>query len=447
VSLTALSEPSGRGSVGFVTRQRSSRDMLQAFFGSARLAAALSVASICTGVFAFAAHNMIGWAGLNAAIAVLVALCGASAYARREALDWPGLIPISLLGFLAWATLSLFWSEYQWATLGGLAYLAAFTLLGLYVALLRDTIQIIRDVGDVLRLVLAISLALEVFAGLLIDSPIPFLAIHGSLEKGGPISGVIGNRNDLGLIAVIAAISFVMEWRTRSVEKQKAVASGALALITLLFTGSPIAWGTAAVAAAATLVLTGIRRTSPERRTPLLLGALALAALLTVAAWLGRSPIIRALNAGGELEFRLELWRRMWNLLTLRQLEGWGWMGQWQVDVPPYPLFDQGGERDATSALNAYLDVWFQLGTVGLVLFLALLGLAFVRSWLLAARKRSIIHAWPAIVLASLLVSSLAESSILIEFGWLLFVVCCAKASQELSWRNAFRTPLVQDPL
>src|SRR5690606_2579492 len=125
-------------------------------------------------------------------------------------------------------------------------------------------------------------------------------------------------------------------------------------------------------------------------------GSLVLAAAGALTAWLLRGPIVGALNGGGELEYRLVLWERMWRLIPLHQLEGWGWMGLWQNTVDPYPLFHQGGERETTSAVNAYLDVWFQLGTVGLALFLLLLGLAFVRSWLLAARKRSVIYTWPA---------------------------------------------------
>ena len=39
-----------------------------------------------------------------------------------------------------------------------------------------------------------------------------------------------------------------------------------------------------------------------------------------------------------------------------------------------------------------------------------------------------------------LVVVSLAESSILSAFGWMTFVICCTKASQELSWRNALRS-------
>jgi len=76
-----------------------------------------------------------------------------------------------------------------------------------------------------------------------------------------------------------------------------------------------------------------------------------------------------------------------------------------------------------------------------------MVGLAFSRSWLLAGARRSVVFAWPAAALVALIIVSLAESSILSDFGWMTFVICCTKASQELSWRNALRRPVVQEPL
>jgi hypothetical protein len=91
--------------------------------------------------------------------------------------------------------------------------------------------------------------------------------------------------------------------------------------------------------------------------------------------------------------------------------------------------------------------VLFQVGIVGLVIFIGVLGLAFVRSWLLAGHRRSILYAWPALVMIALLVVSLAESSILTDFGWLTFTVCCVTASRELSWRKALSPPPPADDL
>ena len=66
--------------------------------------------------------------------------------------------------------------------------------------------------------------------------------------------------------------------------------------------------------------------------------------------------------------------------------------------------------------------------------------LTFTRSWLLAGRQRSVVIIWPALILLALLFTALAESSILVEYGWLLFVICSVKAARELSWRSAFRS-------
>ncbi len=420
---------------------------MQSFFGSARLASALATASIGLGILAFSLHRTIGWAGLISMLATLVVFALASLTARKDSVEWTtGVLPISLLIFLGWTAVSVVWSQYQWATVGSIAYLFGFTLLGVYVALVRDTIQIIRAFGDVLRFVLAISLGLELFSGLLIDAPIRFLGIAGNLDQLGPIQGIVGNRNELGLLAIIGGISFIMEWRTKSVRPGLAIGSLFAAGITVLLTRSPVAFGTAFVAAVAMLVLYGIRRLPPERRTFWQYAVPVAVMLVAALLWLARSPVINALNAGGELTFRLRLWQQLWSLIPLHPVEGWGWIGQWQTDVPPYLLFDATNPRSLSSASNAYLDVWFQLGFVGLVAFLLLVGLAFFRSWLLAMHQRSVIFTWPAVVLSALLTASLAESSILIEFGWVTFVICCVKASQNLSWRKAFERPLEPDP-
>jgi len=420
---------------------------LQTWLGSPQLASALATTCVGIAILAWPIHQLAGWPALIATIAVQIALCSVSLWARRNTLDRTGILPLSLLVFLIIATMSLAWSQYQWATLGALAYLAAFSAIGLYVALVRDTIQIVRSYGDVLRLVLALSLGLEMFSGIIIDTPIPVLGITANLASGGPISGILGNRNELGLLALIACISFIIEWRTKIIHWELAIGSLAVATACLFFTRSAIAWGTtlASVLVLGTLYL--IRRVEPTKRRVLQFALPVVGVLLIVLAWVFRSAIVAVLNASGELNFRLELWRKTWSLVQLHFLEGWGWIGQWNTGVPPFPLLTAGNNRAAESALNAYLDLWLQLGIVGVAAFVGLLALAFTRSWLLAANRRSVIYTWPAVVLAALITASLAESTVLLEFGWLTLVVCCVTASQNLSWRNALRRPLEQEPL
>jgi hypothetical protein len=419
------------------------REVAAAFVGllrSPRFSAVLATTGVGIAALSYPLIRVTGWAGYLAALSGVVVLMVVVLITRRAELDRE-LPPISLLVFLGWAAISVLWSGYQWVTLGGVAYLVAYAFVGVFIAYTRDTIQIVRSWGDVLRVVLGASLAIEIFSGILIDAPIPFLSVQANLAELGPISGVLQTRNQLGLIALVGAVSFATELRTRSVRPLVGVLSliGAAACIGL--TRSAIVIGTAVVVAAAAAVLYGIRRVRPDRRQTWQFVILGVAVALIVVAWIFRSPIVKAFNAEGALDYRLHLWQKIVALLPGNAIEGWGWTGRWHPDVAPYIALTTDKDRPAASALNAFLDVWFQLGIIGLVIFVGMLGLAFTRSWLLAGRRRSVIYAWPALVLIALLLLSLAESSILVEFGWLTFVVCCVTASRELSWRSALRTP------
>ncbi len=417
------------------------RELALQLAASPRLASMLATTGVGLAAMAFPVQQLIGWPGHLGIMACLLLLMAVSFASRRTETDWRGILPISLLAFVGWAAVSLVWSQYQWATVGGFAYLIGFTGVALYIALMRDTIQIVRVFGDVLRLVLGVSLAIEIFSGLLIDTPIPFLSVQGHLDVGGPISGIAATRNQLGLLAIVGAISFATEHRTRSVPRLLSVSSLVLAGLCIVFTQSPVVLGAAAMVAVAAAVLYGLRRVRADRRQLWQLIVLVLAVVGAIGAWLLRTFIVDTLNAAGSLNYRLELWNKIFDLVRLSNLQGWGWVGRWPTELAPFSILTTSGDRPAQSALNGYLDIWFQLGFIGLVIFVGMLGLAFVRSWLLAGRRRSVVYAWPAVVLVALLITSLAESSVLSEFGWLTFVICCLKASQELSWRRAFVAP------
>jgi hypothetical protein len=89
------------------------------------------------------------------------------------------------------------------------------------------------------------------------------------------------------------------------------------------------------------------------------------------------------------------------------------------------------------TGLNAYLDVLLQLGVAGILIFGVMIVLALGRSWLVASNKRSIIHIWTPLVLIALLATSATESSILVDYGWVVLVICTVNASQNMSWRSA----------
>jgi exopolysaccharide production protein ExoQ len=419
--------------------ERSVRERLELiaeFAATPRFNRALTVTIL---LFAFATHAVRALVGQPGALAILVALdllAALSLYGQRARIEWRGLLPISLLSFFTWMALSVVWSDYQWSTIGGIAYALAFALLGVYLALGRDLIQVVRGTGDALRILLVVSLALEVVSGLLLDTPIRFLGIVGNLAQGGPIQGVGGNRNYLGFLALLAVITFLVEYLTRSVSRSLAVASIAAGLVTIALTRSPVTITAALAVTLALLALAALRRSSGEVRRWTQVGLLAALLFLAGLAYAFRAPLTRLLNAASEIEYRIGLWARMNERLGDSTIEGLGWVGPWPVRVEPFRTLGLEAARVQATGLSAISDTVMQLGLVGLLILLAAGGLAFWRSWVLASTHRTKAYIWPAVVLVLLGAISFGESYLLAEGGLVLFVTIATSAAHRLSWRH-----------
>ncbi|MGW9629808.1 O-antigen ligase family protein [Agromyces sp. NPDC055520] len=410
---------------------------LRAFAGSARFAQALTLLAVGLAFSTQAVRSIIGTPGLLAALAGLVVLCAASLVARWRAVEWYGILPLTILVFIGWCAASVLWSNLPaFVSLARLGYLVAFAFIGIYIALMRDTIQIVRAFGDVMRGLLGVSIALEVASGIILDVPIRVLGIQGDIAALGPIQGIFGSRNMLGFVALIALLTFLVEWRMKIVRRTRAILSLTLAGLCLVLSGSPTTWFALGAALVALLALYGLRRASAPTRWRWQIALLVTGLLAVIAGWILRIRIIELLDARSEFDVRLDVWRELSRYLNLNPLQGWGWVGPWP-DAPPYTWIELATGRPHGSALNAYVDVYFQVGVIGALLFIALLGVALVRAWLLASTRRSVVYVWPALMLVTIAVTSFAESFALVEGGWMLLVVCAVKAARDMSWRDA----------
>ncbi len=375
----------------------------------------------------------MGEAGFFAILAGLIVLAALGLVGQRESLEWRGFLPISLAVFIGWTAISVFLSEYQWLTLGAIVYQVTFALLGIYVALARDFIQIVRTIGDVLRAVIVVSLVAEIVIGLLLDTSFPFLGIQGNLDHGGPIQGVMQSRNDMGFVALLALVTFGTEVLTRSIGRWWGIASLVVASATITLSQSPVNLGVLAILGVASFGLLALRRVPARVRRYWLWGLGVAAFIAVIVAFFQRDALLRLIGATGDLRYRLNLWNHMAPYIQAHTLEGWGWVGTWPDNIYPFDAIDVV-QHD--SALNAYVDVWFQLGVIGVFAFLVFIALAIIRAWVLATQKRSRVFVWPALVLVALVTTSLVQSNILVDWGWLVAVVCAVKVAQHLSWRK-----------
>jgi exopolysaccharide production protein ExoQ len=430
---------------GQVPRRALARRYLSAWIGfsaGGRFSQALSTTIV---VFAFGEPTvqvLVGIAGTWAVLVTLVVLAALSLLGQRYRIEWHGVLPLSLLAFVGYITLSVLWSQYSWVALRGLVATIAFIVLGLYLALGRDLVQVIRASGDAFRILLVTGLGLEVLSGLILDVPFPALGIQGNIADGGPIQGIGGTRNFMGFVAGMALVTFVVEYLTRSVTMWRAIGSTALALIALMLVQSPIT-GIAMIALAITALALYALRHAREHTRPIVNAVLGgLLVVVIVIAFIARHRILAEIGAAQGTATRLNLWSQIRVLTQQYSIQGWGWVGTWPREpvLPFDALIDPSGHR-FTSGLNAFVDAWLQIGVAGALILAIAAILAFARAWVTATTFPGVAYVWPAAVLVLLGVTSTAESYLLHGAGLMFFVTVLIVAARRRSWRRLLPRP------
>ncbi|MEV8369438.1 O-antigen ligase family protein [Microbacterium sp. NPDC064584] len=407
-----------------------------ALLASADLARAFTIAVFGAVFSAFAIERIAGRVTYASIVVALCVLGLGMLISRRREISLVRLVPTTVLLFVAWALASVFWSQDTSGSFWGWVSLFGLALLAVVIGHVRDTLQTVRALGDVLRVLLSVSLGMEILSGVLLDIPIRFLGIQGNIAQFGPVQGIFGTRNLLGFVAVIALITFLIEYRTQTVRLGVSVYSVVLAGGLAALSDSPTVLVLAVAVGLAVGALALVRHARPADRSALqwTFGGVVVAGLAV--GYAARHPIIALLGAGSDFATRVTLWNTMVDYLRSKPVQGWGWFGPWDGAEFPFSAINYTLRTSHASGLNAYFDVLLQLGWIGLLLFAGLAGVALVRSWLDASQRRSVIYAWTPLVLIALLVDSMFESFTLTGFGWLLLVLCAVRAGQSRSWRE-----------
>ncbi len=404
-------------------------------------------------------RNLLGWWGWGALVLLLVV--GSVVALLRLKPDWLGVrslgrqTPTSLWLFLGFAVLSLAWSFYPGATAIGIAAQLAATIPAFFLGLCLSWAELLGALGAALRWLLGLSLLFELGVALFVGGPVlPFFTDYegtvpaafywsrGLLFDGGPIEGIVANRNLLAAAALLALIVFAAQLAARTVRRGPGIVWLAVSVLTLGLTRS----ATVLIAAALVAVVLGFalwaRRAGPERRRPVYLtaGGLAVVGGALVAAFWG--PVLALFGKSDDLTGRFDIWAAVSNLAAERPVAGWGWVSYWAPWVEPFN--DLAVRKGVTylQAHSAWLDVWLQLGVIGVVLFAALIIGTLWRSWFLAVdRPRDSIAddrpyaasaLVPLLLMVALLVQSVTESRILIEGGWMLLLALALITKRNL---------------
>lgn len=373
-----------------------------------------------------------GWGAL-----VLVVLVLAIVELVRSRLEVRRL-PLLLLATLALMALSIAWSAYRLESVMGVVLTLAATTYAVFLATCFTWAELIDALARAMRLALGLSLLFELVVSVFVRRPVlPLFVDYSDLEKipmafywsrdllfeGGRIQGIVGNANILALIALLALIAGVAKIVAGRGSMLGFVVWTVVALGVLALTRSTTVLVAAAAVAVVVLVAWFARRGSGVRRVSTAVGLVVGTGAVAALAIVFRAPLLALVGRSSDLTNRLDIWAAVTDLAVQRPVAGWGWISYWAPWVPPFD--DLAVIKGVTylQAHNAWLDVFLQLGILGLVVVGLLVLTTLLRSWVYAMDGPRESALLPFALLAALLVHSLAESRLLIEIGWALLVI------------------------
>lgn len=385
-----------------------------------------------------------------------------------------GGVPLPLLALLSLAMASIFWSHYPWATALGLFTTWIIVINSVALAVTFTWAELLRSLGLVLRVVLGASILFELFVSVVLrDRLLPFFGQpgvdYGSYDRipgmlmwsrdelfdvfgDGRIQGVLGNANSLGFLALLAVIVFSIQLAAipsnanrlaaRTMSRRWTITWLVLAVATILMTKSATVTLAAAGVAVVFLIALLVRHVRTGRGRLIVYGV-STAALVasTTALIVFRAEVLELLGKSADLTGRLGIWAKVIDLAQQRPAFGWGWVSYWVPWADPFDnLAFRVGVRQL-QAHNTWLDVAFQLGLVGLIIFMALVGAALVKAWQHAvdrpqrapdaAQRYSGVTLLPLLLLVALIVQSLAESRLITEYGLAFLVIVAVKTKRR----------------
>ena len=403
-------------------------------------------------------RNLLGWWGFAAVALVVIGGAVALLLAERPAWRWRR-VPKSTIAFLIVAVLSIAWSYYPGASALGVAITLVTTLVAVALVLCLTWDRFVRALGGAIKWVLGLSIVFELWVAIFVREPVlpnfpdfdpgagtlpkAFYWSRGLLFDGGPIEGIVASRNILGMVALLGLIVFGALLAAGSIRRAHGigwlVVSGGVMLLTR----------SATVILVGVLVLAALgfamwaRRVGPDRRRGVYwaaAGALVASVALLVVFW---GALLEIFGKSEDLTGRFDIWSAVVGLAAQRPWFGWGWVGYWAPWVEPFDGLAVRNGVEYLQAHNAWLDVWLQLGVVGVIAFASIVIGALWRSWFLAVDRprdetgsplpHTAASFVPLLLLVALIGQSLAESRLLIESGWLL-LIAIAWSTKQRQW-------------
>ena len=407
---------------------------------------AVALLSVISGAYLPLAARLLGGSGVeeNAALAhavllplyavlgLLILTCPIG-FARAA---WRGKLALALVGVAAFSTL---WSGRPELTLSRSISLLAPTAVGVFIAVRYTPPELVR--------LLAFALGIPAVLSVIVALVLPGYGIS-TIEYGSAWVGVYGNKNGFGRAMALAMVVFVL--LALDVKRHRKLAwlgaAGALGLVVLARAAASL------VVSAALLGLIPLFRSLRWRFTTtvgvwticILLGAILLTLFVSNA-----EPVLAVIGRDVTLTGRTQIWAAVMSSIADHPWLGYGFNAFWQEWSGPSATVLEAVGWEAPHSHNGFLDLWLDLGLLGLITLILGLG-SGVRAGIARARTTDrAADLWPLVFLTYLVLINLSEAAILKQHSlfWVLYVAILSWDRHPRLSETAFGTtmPEAQD--
>lgn len=340
-----------------------------------------------------------------------------------------------LLLLVGMAILSVFWSFAPEVTLR-----RGFLLLGTILFAVYLTARF--SLSEQMRL-LAWALGISAILSLLLALAFP---TYGLMDSG-EWQGIYRHKNALGRMMTLASIVFLFRAVSNYRHRLINYAGFGLSASLILLSNSKGAWAIFLTIMALLPLYYAVRwhytLAVPFFIVMIFVGGIALTWLLSNA-----EPVLSSLGKDVTLSGRSEIWTAVFDKIRERPWIGYGYNGFWLEweGESAYVWSVLPGEFFPAHSHNGYLDLWLDLGLLGLLIFISGLLFSLIKSIQVARSTAAIATLWPPIYLTYMLLSNVVESSILKpnDVWWILYVAAVLSIYIErdrLASRPSFNPP------
>ena len=330
------------------------------------------------------------------------------------------VIQSPLLWFLAiLAFVSVFWSGVPDLTLRRSAAVLLTTLYGLTLAVRFSFDDLLELLGWALWLCLILSLFLILF--------LPDWGFHtyqGELVW----RGIFAHKNSLGNKAVLSLLVMMTLWSQNGAHPKKRWVWGVgIALATLMLIGSKSATG---LVLTMTLVLGAVMlyfMRSLQRSWQIILPAgLIIGGLVAIVVVDNYQTILTLFGRGSTLTGRIPLWQNILPLAMDRFWLGYGYSSFWLGWEGPSAQIWSVLTWQPGYAHNGYLDLWLNLGMIGLIAGLVLILELFIYAFYIHFIKAINVRFWILFLMLIILLNATEGTFLRTNSIWWVMIVYVA---------------------